>query len=312
MSRKKPPHGGRTEPLPVEELHIPPGDSEAEARVRAIMEDPSYIPAHEDLANLQRDEMWGARLLLEYRKPETLLQEHEIESTVVVFGGTRVIEAACAEEKLEKAEAALAERPNDKECQFALEVAKRVIKKAKYYDVARDFARLVSTTCQLDGQCNYVVVTGGGPGIMEAGNRGASDVGAKSVGLNITLPMEQYPNSFITPGLCFQFRYFALRKMHFLKRAKAMVAFPGGYGTLDELFEALTLVQTRTMEPLPVVLVGEDFWRGTFSAEHLAREGLIAPEDRDLFVYAETAEEIWKHIIGWWAERGVDVLDGKK
>lgn len=312
MSEKKPLHGGRTEPLPVEELHVPPGDREAVTRVRAIMEHPSYIPADEDLANLQGDEMWGARLLLEYRKPEIRLQKHGIESTVVVFGGTRVIEEACAEEKLAKAEAALAEQPNDKDRQYAVDVAKRVIKKARYYDVARDFARLVSTTCQLDGHCNFVVVTGGGPGIMEAGNRGATDVDAKSIGLNITLPMEQYPNSFITPGLCFQFKYFALRKMHFLKRAKAMVAFPGGYGTMDELFEALTLVQTRTMEPIPIVLVGEDFWRGTFSAEHLAREGVISPEDRDLFVYAETPEEIWNHIIEWWAVRGIDVLDGKK
>ncbi|NNE07013.1 MAG: LOG family protein, partial [Gemmatimonadetes bacterium] len=263
-------------------------------------------------ANLQRDEMRGTRLLLEYRKPEIRLLEHGIESTIVIFGGTRIIEEARAKEKLARAEAALAEQPNDRERQYAAEVAKRVLKKTKYYDVAREFARLVSSTCQLAGDCNLVVVTGGGPGIMEAGNRGASDVGAKSVGLNIELPMEQYPNSFITPGLCFQFHYFALRKMHFLKRAKAMVAFPGGYGTMDELFETLTLVQTRTIEPIPIVLVGEDFWRATFSAEHLAREGVISPEDRDIFAYAETADEIWKHIVDWWGARGVDVLDGKK
>ena len=144
-----------------------------------------------------------------------------------------------------------------------------------------------------------VVVTGGGPGIMEAANRGAYESGCKSIGLNITLPHEQEPNSYITPELCFQFHYFALRKMHFLIRAKALVAFPGGFGTLDELFEALTLLQTGKVEPLPVVLVGREFWEGAINFEHLVGEGTIAPKDVDLFRYAETADEIWRHICGF-------------
>ncbi len=143
------------------------------------------------------------------------------------------------------------------------------------------------------------IVTGGGPGIMEAANRGAYDVEARSIGHNIRLPLEQYPNPYITPELCFQFHYFAIRKLHFLLRARALVAFPGGYGTLDELFETLTLVQTRTIEPVPVVLVGEEFWRRAFDADFLVEEGVIAPEDRQLFWYAETAEEIWNGLLRW-------------
>jgi uncharacterized protein (TIGR00730 family) len=151
-------------------------------------------------------------------------------------------------------------------------------------------------------------VTGGGPGIMEAANRGAHDVGAKSVGLNITLPHEQFPNPYITPELCFQFRYFALRKLHFMLRARALVAFPGGYGTLDELFETLCLIQTRKVEPLPVVLVGEQYWRRVFDAEFLAAEGVIDPEDVELFRFAETADEIWKGICAWYEEAGAPLF----
>src|SRR5439155_15720851 len=145
-----------------------------------------------------------------------------------------------------------------------LEIAKRIVAKSRYYDIAREFGRIVSEAGAKRRRNRILIVTGGGPGIMEAANRGACDAGAQSVGLNITLPHEQYPNPYITPELCFQFRYFALRKLHFVKRAKALVAFPGGYGTLDELFEALCLIQTRTIDPIPVVLVGESFWRGVF------------------------------------------------
>jgi uncharacterized protein (TIGR00730 family) len=145
-----------------------------------------------------------------------------------------------------------------------------------------------------------VIMTGGGPGIMEAANRGAFDVGAKSVGLNINLPHEQYPNPYITPNLCFRFHYFALRKMHLLLRAKALVAFPGGFGTLDELFEGLTLVQTRKIKPVPIVLVGEEYWRRAFDVEFLVQEGVIDAEDRELFWFAETAQEIWDGILHWY------------
>ena len=172
-------------------------------------------------------------------------------------------------------------------------IAKRQVELAKYYDVAREFSRLVSSTCQVDGRCDYVVVTGGGPGIMEAANRGAADVNAKSIGLNITLPHEQAPNPYITPKLSFQFRYFAIRKMHFLIRAKALVAFPGGFGTLDELFETLTLAQTGKTDKVIVVLVGKAFWDELIKWQVLVDCGLISPQDLDLFHYAETAQEAW-------------------
>jgi len=153
-----------------------------------------------------------------------------------------------------------------------------------------------------------MVMTGGGPGIMEAANRGACDVGAKSVGLNIDLPHEQYPNPYVSPDLCFRFRYFAMRKLHFLLRARALVAFPGGYGTIDEVFEVLTLSQTRKLSPVPVILVGEEYWRRVFDPDFLMAEGTIDPEDRDLFWYAETAEEIWRDILLWYELKGEPLL----
>jgi hypothetical protein len=172
-------------------------------------------------------------------------------------------------------------------------IAQRQLTLSKYYDVAREFGRLVSSTCQVDGRCDYVIMTGGGPGIMEAANRGAADVHAKSIGLNITLPREQRPNPYITPSLSFQFRYFAIRKMHFLLRAKALVAFPGGFGTLDELFETLTLLQTGKTESVLVVLVGRDFWERLINWTWLVENGLISQMDLQLFHYAETAQETW-------------------
>jgi uncharacterized protein (TIGR00730 family) len=180
-----------------------------------------------------------------------------------------------------------------------LAIAERVLAKSHYYEVAREFARLVSATNETANGQHRVVVTGGGPGIMEAANRGAFDLGAKSVGFNISLPHEQYPNPYITPELCFNFRYFAMRKLHFLLRAKALVAFPGGYGTFDELFEVLTLVQTRKIKPIPVVLVGESYWRKAVNLDFLVDEGVIDQEDRELFRFAETAQEIWNGILHW-------------
>jgi uncharacterized protein (TIGR00730 family) len=167
---------------------------------------------------------------------------------------------------------------------------------------------LVSAAGRTQEGSRIVVLTGGGPGIMEAANRGAFDVGAKSAGLNIRLPHEQFPNPYITPELCFRFHYFALRKLHFLLRARALVAFPGGYGTFDELFETLTLVQTRTIKPVPVVLVGENYWRKAFDVDFLVEEGVIAPEDRELFWFAETAQEVWEGILYWHAANGTPLL----
>src|SRR5574338_35109 len=251
----------------------------------------SYIPADRDIEFLQRDELRPLRLGLELLKPELIQEEQGIRSTIVVFGSSRLLEPSLARQALEQAVAELQAFPQDRTLQQRVAIAERRVALAHYYDVAREFGRLVSSTCQVDGQCDYVVVTGGGPGIMEAANRGAADVGAKSMGLKITLPHEQYPNPYISPALCFQFRYFALRKMHFLLRAKALVAFPGGFGTLDELFETLTLLQTGKASGGAVVLVGRSFWDRLINWQLLAEEGFISPSDLNLFQYAETAQE---------------------
>lgn len=253
----------------------------------------SSIPAHQDQEFLERDELRPIRIGLELLKPELIQREENIQSTIVVFGSARLHEPAAAAQALHQAEAEAARKPHEPTCRQAVAIAKRKLELAKYYDVARTFSRIVSSTCQVDGHCDYVVVTGGGSGIMEAANRGAADVNAKSIGLNITLPHEQQPNPYISPALNFEFRYFAIRKMHFLIRAKALVAFPGGFGTLDELFETLTLLQTGKTESVVVVLVGRDFWDRLINWQLLVDCGLIAPSDLQLFHYAETAQEAW-------------------
>jgi uncharacterized protein (TIGR00730 family) len=201
---------------------------------------------------------------------------------------------------MEALRTSLAAEPNNAELARHLTIATRIHAKCNYYDVAREFGRLVGSANDGIRKHHIVITTGGGPGVMEAANRGAFDVGAKSVGLNISLPHEQYPNPYVTPELCFSFHYFAMRKLHFLLRAKALVAFPGGYGTLDELFEVLTLVQTRKIKPIPIVLVGEAYWRRAVNVDFLVDEGVIDPEDRDLFWFAETAQEIWDGILRWY------------
>jgi uncharacterized protein (TIGR00730 family) len=289
----------RHEPLPWECPKPPEEDPQAPARVRAILANPSYRRADLDLDFLARDSMRGVRLQIDFLKAETLLQEHRIRHTIVVFGSTRICEPAAARRRVDVLKAALAADAGNKDLARRLPVAERVLAKSRYYEVARDFGRLVSAANQPANGEPSVIVTGGGPGIMEAANRGAFDMGAKSVGLNISLPHEQYPNPYITPDLCFSFHYFAMRKLHFLLRAKALVAFPGGYGTFDELFEVLTLVQTRKIKPIPIVLVGESYWRGAVNLDFLIDEGVIEQEDRDLFWFAETAQEIWNGILHW-------------
>ncbi|RMG48411.1 MAG: LOG family protein [Acidobacteria bacterium] len=303
------PPGARREPLPFAQPKPHHEDPDAPERVRRLMESPSYRRADLDPDFLQRDELRPTRLQLEFLKPELALIEHGIRATIVVFGGTRIVEPEAAAKRLAEARAAAEANPGDPELARRAAVCERIAAKSHYYEVAREFSRIVGRAGQGPGDCRLVVMTGGGPGIMEAGNRGAYDVGAKSIGLNINLPHEQYPNPYITPELCFQFRYFALRKMHFLKRARALVAFPGGYGTFDELFETLCLIQTRTIEPVPVVLVGESFWRRAFDAEFLAAEGVIDPEDTEIFWFAETAEEIWRTILEWYRRAGRSIFD---
>ena len=257
----------------------------------------SYIPADKDIEFLQRDELRPIRIGLELLKPELIQREEGIQSTIVVFGSARLQEPCVATQALRLAEEQAARAPHDRLRQQQVAVAKRQLELATYYDVAREFGRLVSSTCQIHGRRDYVIVTGGGPGIMEAANRGAADVDAKSIGLNITLPHEQHPNPYITPTLRFQFRYFAIRKMHFLIRAKALVAFPGGFGTLDELFETLTLLQTGKTESVVVVLVGRHFWERLINWPLLLECGLVTQTDLQLFHYAETAQEAWDLIV---------------
>jgi hypothetical protein len=277
-------------------------DDAAKRRVRLLKRSPSYVKAHEDIALLNRDELRPVRLQLELLKPDLIQREHGIESTIVVFGGTRIRETDEAQRRIRELERRVRSRPRDKGAAAELQIARRLLAKSRYYDEARKFAALVSSTAQQNGRRQYVVVTGGGPGIMEAANRGAFDVGGKSIGLNITLPGEQEPNPYITPELCFQFRYFALRKMHFMLRAKALVVFPGGYGTLDELFEALTLVQTRKVTPMPIVLFGREFWSQLVNLQFLVDEGVIDPPDARLVHFVEAAAEAWEYIQSFYRE----------
>jgi uncharacterized protein (TIGR00730 family) len=237
---------------------------------------PSYRLAYADQAFMLRDELRPVRLQLELLKPEILLAEHRIDTTIVVFGSARIPSPETRTRRSRRG---------------------GVLDPKRTYEAARTFARLVSRAGQKHGRTRrLVVVTGGGPGVMEAANRGAADVGAKSVGLNIVLPEEQTPNPYITPELCFQFHYFAIRKLHFMLRARALVCFPGGFGTLDELFDALTLIQTGKAEPMPILLFDEAYWRRIISFDAMVEEGVIAPEDRDLIRYVESAEAAWRAI----------------
>ncbi|MBN8716949.1 TIGR00730 family Rossman fold protein [Thermomonas sp.] len=255
-----------------------------------IMQSPAYQLAHEDPAFLTHDDLRPLRLQMEFLKPEHALREQGIASTVVVFGSARIPAPEQAVGCGSPADTAAASRP-------------RPHRHAHLYDEARRFARIVSTRFQQQGRRDFVIMTGGGPGIMEAANRGAFEAGARSIGLNITLPHEQAPNPYLTPELAFRFHYFALRKMHFLLRAKALVAFPGGYGTLDELFEVLTLVQTGKMPRIPIVLVGRAFWQRAVDFQYLADEGFISAQDTALFTLADRAEEIVSALTAFYQGR---------
>ena len=256
----------------------------------------SYRLAYTDSDFLLRDELRPVRLQLELLKPELLQQEYGVHSTIVIFGSARIPDQPSAEKRLKKAVRLAAANPEDQRLQRRVIVARRVLDNSRYYDEARKLGAMITQATLASGPCDMVVITGGGPGIMEAANRGAMDVGGKSIGLNIVLPFEQSPNPYITPELCFQFHYFAIRKMHFLKRARALVACPGGFGTLDELFETLTLIQTRKIKPVPILLLGKAYWRRVINFEELVNEGTIDEEDLDLFEYVDSAEEAWQVI----------------
>ncbi|MBC7952636.1 MAG: LOG family protein [Rhodospirillaceae bacterium] len=279
-----------------------PSAREDAATAQKVMEEtpqtasPAFRLAFEDDDFLLRPDLRPVRLQLELLKPELLQQEQGIRSTIAMFGSARIPDPETAALHLEEAEAAARAAPRDKVAARKLSVARRMLANSRYYEEARRLAGIVSNTCVGEHVCDFVVKTGGGPGIMEAANRGAFEVGGKSIGLNIVLPMEQSPNRYVTPELCFRFHYFAIRKMHFLIRVKALVVFPGGFGTLDELFEALTLIQTGKIEPIPVLLFGREYWERVINVDAMVMEGMVSPEDKDLMTFVETAEEAWNLI----------------
>ncbi len=245
------------------------------SQVRSLTDCLAYM----DQKFMARPELRSQRIGLEFLKVEITLQEYDIQSTVVLFGGARIPEpsqeAWAAENEMQK---------------------KNLQTMSHYYDQAREFARLCSRYSATTKYREFVVVTGGGPGIMEAGNRGAADVGAPTIGLNIVLPHEQEPNPYVTPHLCFNFQYFGMRKMHFLMRAKALAIFPGGFGTLDELFETLTLIQTGRMKRVPILMFGKEFWDNVVNFDYLSAQGMISPSDVALVTFVNTAAEAFEEI----------------
>lgn len=264
--------------------------------------------ADRDAELMQRPELRPLRLQLEYLRAELGLGDRGILHSIVVFGSTRLLPSEIARERLDQARRAAESAGGEAESRAALHAAERQLERSRYYEIARELGQIVGCCGEGPADDRLVVVTGGGPGAMEAANRGAFEAGAASVGLNIALPREQEPNRFITPGLGFEFRYFALRKLHFMLRARALVALPGGYGTFDELFETLCLIQTGKREALPVVLIGESFWRRAVDFDYLLAQGMVGATDLELFRYAESAAETWEAILGWYAERGRSVF----
>jgi uncharacterized protein (TIGR00730 family) len=253
------------------------------------LEADAYRLAFADPEFLLRRETRGIRFQLEMLKPDLDQAEHGIDNTIVVFGSARFVAPDVAQQRLQQAQ--LNGNPE------ALALAKRQVRNANYYEQARLFARLVAShSTHRRREERLFIATGGGPGIMEAANRGAHEMGVPSVGLNIALPHEQHPNPYITPNLSFKFHYFALRKMHFMMRAKALVAFPGGFGTLDELFEVITLVQTGKAKPVPIVLFGSSYWKRLFNTDVLLEEGVISPQDLELISYVDDPQVAWDQI----------------
>ena len=252
-----------------------------------------YQLAHEDRELLNSDEMRGVRMLLEINKPEKILEEQNILSTIIVFGGASLSDKSSIDLRIELAKNSLTKDPSSSNLERELTRLKNLQSISHYYDSAREFAKIVSRQNQKEHCNSHVIVTGGGPGIMEAANRGAFDADCKSIGLNISLPNEQHPNAYITPGLCFKFNYFALRKFHFVMRSVAAVFFPGGFGTFDELFELLTLRQTGMKTEIPIILFGRDYWSKVINFQFLSDHGLISDEHMNLFQYADSASEAW-------------------
>lgn len=273
--------------------------SETLEQIKAIISDPTYEIAEEDKNFIYSDDARGVRLQLDYLKAEVKMQKQGIDHTIVVFGSSRIVEFDSAMKELNRIEKELQKSPHSEVLLTALKRCESMVRKSHYYDEARKFGQLVGKSGKSPEDCHVALMTGGGPGIMEAANRGALDIGAKSIGLTIELPHEQFPNPYITPELCFQFRYFGIRKLHFMQRAKALVVFPGGFGTMDELFEILTLIQTKKSPPIPVVLVGKEYWNRVVDFEFLQEEDVIESNDLDILNYVNNAQEAWDAIIQW-------------
>jgi len=261
-----------------------------------IINSDTYKLAHEDIGLLSRNEMRGVRMLLEITKPDLILEENKILSTIIIFGGANIAEESKTKEKIDDIKKLIKKNTSSVLLKRNLNRLENLLSMSHYYQSAREFSKLASINNQSKSCNSHVIVTGGGPGIMEAANRGAFEANCKSIGLNISLPNEQIPNAFITPGLCFKFNYFALRKIHFVMRSIGAVFFPGGFGTLDELFELLTLRQTGMKNKIPIILFGKEYWDKIINFEYLADLGLISDEHLNLFEYADTASEAWEII----------------
>ena len=261
-----------------------------------IINSDSYKLAHEDIGFLSRDEMRGVRMLLEITKPDLILEANKILSTIIIFGGASITEESNTKKRVKNIKELIKKNPTSILLKRNLSRLENLLSMSHYYQSAMEFSKLASINNQNKKYNSDVIVTGGGPGIMEAANRGAFEANCKSIGLNISLPNEQIPNAFITPGLCFKFNYFALRKIHFVMRSIAAVFFPGGFGTLDELFELLTLRQTGMKTKIPIILFGREYWDKIINFEYLADHGLIADEHLNLFKYADSASEAWEII----------------
>jgi len=258
-----------------------------------IINSDNYKLAYEDLGLLSRNEMRGVRMLLEITKPDLILEENKILSTIIIFGGASIAEESKTKDKIGDVKKLIKKNPSSFLLKRNLNRLENLLSMSHYYQSAREFSKLASINNQSKSCNSHVIVTGGGPGIMEAANRGAFEANCKSIGLNISLPNEQIPNAFITPGLCFKFNYFALRKIHFVMRSIGAVFFPGGFGTLDELFELLTLRQTGMKNKIPIILFGREYWDKVINFEYLADIGLIKDEDLNLFEYADSALQAW-------------------
>jgi uncharacterized protein (TIGR00730 family) len=286
------------DPHQLHERHLTSAQQSAEA-ISKLQDHSSYRLAFTDHEFLMQDELRHVRLQLEYLKPQLVLEQHNINATIVVFGSARFLSPQQAQTGLTLAEKQLKEA-DTRENRQAVQRAKKQLDNSQYYAASQQFSALATRYSCCAPDCAMTIISGGGPGVMEAANRGAMDAGGESIGLNIVLPKEQQPNPYITPRFCFQFHYFAIRKMHFLQRARALVAFPGGFGTLDELFETLTLIQTKKAARVPVILYDKAFWQKLINFDMLVEEGLISPEDLDLIQYADTPGHAWQLIMDYY------------